>query len=108
MKLNDQILFKVHENDECTKLLSVVRYLYFCGIDVRPKMVIERNFPGYIKTVPTVVISNRCWTGLKEIVVLYERIFKIENLLEKSIKFSEERPNYRIGNSSNARIVMDL
>jgi len=92
------VLFKIHEDSSCLKLQNVVRYLYNEGYDVRPKAIIERNFPPCIDTdkLPIIIINNRCITGLHDIVTRLELLCDISELLERSEYFAKCKPDYRI------------
>jgi len=95
--MKPKLLYKVHEVPACETLLSITRYMYSKGVDMRPLYIVETNFPSSITTLPTIVLNNdKQLTGLHEIVKYYENTFKIENLIEKSKLFMNEFPNYRI------------
>lgn len=100
-----EILFKVHEDEDCEKFLWMVRYLY-CkyGIDIRPLSIKERLFPTDINNIiPSIVIFNTYIIGLASIVDLYERTFNISNLLDRSENFRKKNPEYRITDLSTHR-----
>lgn len=100
-----EILYKIHENEDCEKFLWIVRYFYkIHGIDIRPLNIFERLFPDEIRdTVPSIRIYNRYLIGLDKIVDFYERVFNIQNLLEKSGEFRKNNAEYRITDSSTHR-----
>lgn len=102
------LLYKTHENLDCEKLLSVSRYLYYLGYDIRPYQVWEANFPMYITQLPTLVLCNNVkLEGLKQIVYYYENLFNINDLLEKALKFISMNPRYRITDkASHKRITL--
>ncbi|AYV81408.1 MAG: hypothetical protein Harvfovirus32_4 [Harvfovirus sp.] len=99
--MNPLILFKKHEIPECETLLSITRYLWYKNIDVRPKNVIERNFPQKIKILPTIVLPNKeIIEGLDNIVNFYEQLFEIDNLENNALLFIKNNPNFRISDMS--------
>jgi hypothetical protein len=80
--------------------LYIVRYLHSLGYhDSIPKMIIERNYPVNVIELPTLFVDNEYFYGLTNIILYYEKKYNITNLLEKSIKFNEENPNYKIRDS---------
>lgn len=77
--------------------LYIVRYLHSLGFhDSVPNHIIERNHPTYIKELPTLSVEHRYYIGIENIIKYYENKYKINNLLDKSIKFNEENPDYKI------------
>lgn len=67
-------LYKIHDHPDCINLLKIVRYLFALGIDVRPKQVIERNFPPNICIVPTVIHNNKQISGGLNVYTYYENV----------------------------------
>ena len=99
-------LYKTHENPNCEKLLNLSRYLYSKNIDVRPMSVIEKNFPQFITSLPTIVFFNGykiC--GYSLIVEHYEKLLSKKNLSEKAEKFIKLNPNYRITDKSTHKKI---
>src|ERR1700742_1724837 len=94
------ILYKIHENSDCAKFLDIVRYLYTIGYDIRPLNIIERNIPSHIINLPSIEFNNIIINGLNNIIKFYERILKIDNLMEKTENFILLNPNYRISDNS--------
>ena len=77
--------------------LYIVRYLHSLGYyDSIPKMIIERNYPVNVIELPTLFVDNEYFYGLTNIILYYEKKYNIKNLLEKSIKFNKDNPNYKI------------
>jgi len=93
--LGIQHLYKIHENHDCAKLLNITRYLYENNIDATPYLITERQIPQNIQ-IPTIIVNNVYISGLTNIVNFFEKILDTNNLLEKSEKFANENPNYRI------------
>lgn len=93
--MNDYILFK---NPIQYDTLSIVQYLFTKGIDVKPKMVIERNYPNYITETPSIYIiaTGQLYQGLDLCIEFYEMISNIDNLLIKAGNFKNTYPNFRI------------
>ena len=52
MKAN--LLYKIHENADCSLLLDITRYLYHNNIDIKPWNIQEHMFPPNT-IVPTLV-----------------------------------------------------
>ena len=95
--MKPDILYKIHDNDDCDKLQNIVRYLYAMDIaDIRPKTIIERNFPLNITQLPTIHIFGFTIFGLQNITSYYEKLLNQTNLLVKSTEFANLNPNYRI------------
>ena len=103
-----KILYKIHENEECDILQSIVRYLYAATVtDIRPTSIIERNFPLNINVLPTIVFVNgTVLEGLDKIIKYYELVTGVSNLKEKAITFNELNPDYRINDNSTHKKVI--
>lgn len=101
------ILYKVHENNDCDVLQSIVRYMYATKIgDIRPISIIERSMPLNIKILPTIVFSNGYMLeGLNNIAKYYEMTTNISNLIEKANKFVQLNPDYRITDQSTHKKI---
>ncbi|ARF08254.1 hypothetical protein Catovirus_1_304 [Catovirus CTV1] len=106
--MKSDLLFKQHDNKDCETLLNISRYLYAkYKVDIRPKMIVERNFPANIKVLPTIVMNGELFEGLNKIVAHYEKILKITNIIKDSEQFCKNNPNYRItDNSTHKKIVL--
>jgi hypothetical protein len=91
--MNKYILYK---EPISLDILYLIQYLYSQGIDFRPNVIIERNFPEDITQLPTVRYENNLYSGLDQIVKFYEECSDIPNLLQKAKQFKEENPNYTI------------
>lgn len=91
-----EILYKNHDDSNCEKFLKIVRFLYAKKIDIRPVMIHERCFPSNVNILPTISINNKLIVGLDEIIKYYEKITSINDLLNKSILFEKNNPNFRI------------
>ena len=95
MKAN--ILYKVHENEDCSIFLYTVRYIFAkYKIDIRPTNIIERNMPANITKLPTISVNSKLIEGIDNIIKYYESLLKINNLKEKAIKFNHDNPEYRM------------
>lgn len=89
-------LFKVHENDDCEKLLAITRYLHSLGHNVRPKYVQERMFPPNT-VLPTIILSDgTILQGIDCIIEKYESVFGVYDLCRKAEDFIKVNPKYRI------------
>lgn len=100
-------LYKVHGDPNCDKLLNLSRYLFSEKIDTRPLSVVEREFPAFVTNLPTIVFINGYRvSGYKEIVKHYERMLSIDDLENKSEKFTKNNPDYRItDNNTHKHLV---
>lgn len=105
--MNPQILFKQHDNIDCDTLLNISRYLYAkYKIDIRPSMIIERNFPQDIKVLPSILINNKLIEGINNIVIYYENFLKLNDLKNLSAIFCKNNPNYRITDLSTHKKII--
>lgn len=95
------ILYKVHENADCDILQSIVRYLYAIKVgDIRPISIVERNMPPNIKVLPTIVFQNGyTLEGINNIANYYEKLSNTSNLINKSVAFCQQNPDFRINNN---------
>jgi len=112
------LLFKIHSLEACTHLQNVTRYLYAICHDLRPQLIIERNFPKDIKIFPTLLINENAelaakaqlhfqrLEGLDAIIEYYEKQLGINNLLEKTKEFDTLNPSYKITDKSTHKNVI--
>jgi len=100
-------LFKIHEDADCEKLLYLVRYLSAREkIDIRPKYIVERNFPDLIDgVVPSLIVDQVLYQGLDSIVEYYEEKLGLKNLLYKSEAFRKRYADYRVSDDSTHRLI---
>lgn len=103
--MNPIILYKVHEDQDCDKLLNITRYLHVLGVDIRPQMVIEKCFPSNITTLPTIYLNGKLFEGLPNILAFYQNKLQINNLLDKAIQFDKLNPYYRITDKSTHKNI---
>jgi len=99
-------LYKVHENDDCDKFQNVVRYLYYKGFDIRPLQIIERNIPADITHLPTIIHNYNNIEGLNSIVLYYEKLLGMTNVLNNATDFCLKNPNYRINDRSTHKKLL--
>lgn len=78
--------------------LDIVQYLYKNDIDLRPKTIIECNWPSEITKLPSIKIGNELYIGFDQVVVFYEKYSGIPDLVKKSKDFKDLHKNYRINN----------
>ncbi len=91
------LLYKIHGVPDCDALQHITRYLHSIGYDMRPITIVERSFPQHITVLPTLVLNNNITlVGLNSIINYYEQNLNVNNLLQKSIRFRELNPNYKI------------
>jgi hypothetical protein len=76
--------------------LYIVQYLYSLGLDFRPNVIIERNYPPEIIQLPSIRYGNTIYSGLDQVIIFYEECSDLINLLQKSREFKEKNPNYTI------------
>ena len=95
-----KILHKIHENYNCNNFHLVVKYLYANGVDIRPEIIFEKNFPENIKIFPTIFIENEYIEGLENILEYYEKKLNFDKLLFKATLFSINNPYYQISDKA--------
>lgn len=100
------ILYKIHENENCYKLQDITRFLYAYGIDIRPLQIYEKNFPTNIVIFPSIFIDNKLIIGIDNIVNYYEKLFNINNLLSNSLNFCQNNPKFRINDKSTHKFLI--
>lgn len=105
--LKPEILYKVHENDDCDKFQNIIRYLYYKGTDLIPLQIVERNFPFDINTnnLPIIYYNNNKIEGLVNIIHYYEKLLNLTNILHDSTEFCTKNPNYRINDRSTHKNI---
>jgi len=88
-------LYKVHEDENCLLLLSLTRYLHSQGYWVIPETITERLIPSDV-ILPTITLpSGEVLKGFSKIVDFLENRTGIQDLINKSIEFIEQYPEYR-------------
>jgi len=90
--------YTLYKNPIQLDTLAIVRYIYYTGINLQPTTCIERNYPESITEIPSILDHdiNQIHTGLSNVIKYYEDKTGITNLLEKSLKFAEENPDFKI------------
>lgn len=78
--------------------LAIVQYAYYTGIDIQPKACIERNYPYYVREIPSILDmkTNVLHEGIDNVVKYYEKISGISDILTKASNFKKENPKYTI------------
>lgn len=99
------VLYKIHDHIDCAVLMNIARYLYYHGIDITPHSICEKNFPCNITILPTMRFKQRYVVGLVEIVNLYESLYHITNLINKTMLFVSYNPKYRINDRSTHKNI---
>lgn len=89
-------MYVLYKNPIQINTLYIVQYLHYNKINFLPSIIIERNYPHFITELPTIIYNNNIYSGLNEVVSLYENISGINNILEKSIEFKKQNPKYTI------------
>ncbi len=74
--------------------LNIVQYLHAHGIKIIPKYIIERNHG--VLLLPSIRCNDELYSGLNQVINFYETVSGIDDLLDKSIKWKEQFPNYKI------------
>lgn len=70
-------------------------------------MVVEREFPAFVQQLPTIVMFGQIYSGLGEIMKIYEKLTGVIGLLEKAIEFAKKNPGYRITDrATHKRVVI--
>lgn len=93
-----KLYLKTTEKENNDSLLWITRYLYFTGINIRPRNIQERLFPAKIAETPAIEITpnGSLICGLDDIIEHYSRELQIKELREKSEEFKKNKPDYRI------------
>lgn len=89
-------MYTLYKNPIQLDTLYIVQYLYYNKIMFLPSNIIERNYPHFITNLPTIIYNNNVYSGLTEVISLYENISGIDNILEKAIEFKKQNPKYTI------------
>lgn len=76
--------------------LHIVQYLHYCGIVFLPHTIFERNHPSFVKELPSILYQDKLYSGLHQVISLYESVSKIDHLLEKANTFKQANPKYTI------------
>lgn len=90
------IMYTLYKNPIQLDTLYIVQYLHYNKINFLPSIIIERNCPQFITDLPTIKYNNCIYSGLTEVISLYENISGIDNILEKALEFKKQNSNYTI------------
>ncbi len=75
--------------------LAIVQYLQNLGYNfILPAIVIERNHPYWVTSLPSIATETERYVGLKGCVEYYEKATGVENLLEKAIEWKKANEHY--------------
>ena len=86
----------MYKNANQTDTLNIVQYLYFINCVLLPTIIVERNHPVNVTELPTILYNDRWYSGLSNVLLLYESMSGIDNLLERSVEFKRTHPKYTI------------
>jgi hypothetical protein len=89
-------MYILYKNPIQLETLYIVQYLNYNNIDFLPNIIIEKNYPNFVKNLPTIYYKNKFYNGLEEVISLYENISGIDNILQKAIEFKNKHPKYTI------------
>lgn len=89
-------MYVLYKNPIQIETLNIVQYLHYNKISFLPHTIIERSHPSFVKELPTIVYNNKTYSGLSQVISLYEEISGISNLLEKANEFKKNNPKYTI------------
>lgn len=89
-------MYILYKNPIQLDTLYIVQYLHYNNIKFLPSSIIERNYPQFVTDLPTIVYNNNVYSGLTEVISLYEKISGIDNILEKAIEWKKQNPKYTI------------
>ena len=89
-------MYTLYKNPIQFDTLYIVQYLHYNKISFLPSSIIERNYPHFVTNLPTIIYDNCIYSGLTEIISLYEKISGIDNILEKALEFKKQNPKYTI------------
>jgi len=78
--------------------LYIVQYLHYLGIILKPQYCIERNYPSWVTSLPSIYVSNndKKYIGLEECIKFFQQESGVNNVLYKSNEFKKLNPEYRI------------
>lgn len=85
--------------------LHIVQYLHSIGILLLPNVCIERNYPEWVSSLPSIDVGKERYIGLDACIQYFETISGVSDLLTKSQKFKEVNPEYRIHKYCNLAVV---
>ncbi len=91
-------MYILYKNPIQLDTLYIVQYLHYNKINFLPSYIIERSYPDFVTTLPTIFYEGKYYIGLNEVVKLYENISGINNILEKANEFKKSNPGYSINN----------
>ena len=89
-------MYYLYKNPIQLDTLHIVQYLHYKNIKFLPNIIIERNYPPFITHLPTIIYNKKIYSGLEEVISLYENISGIDNILEKANEFKIQNPKYTI------------
>lgn len=89
-------MYTLYKNPIQLETLYIVQYLHYKNISFLPSTIIERSYPQFVTELPTIYYNNKTYTGLEEVISLYENISGIDNILEKAMEFKKQNPKYTI------------
>jgi hypothetical protein len=89
-------MYTLYKNPIQLDTLYIVQYLHYNKINLLPSSIIERNYPQFVTSLPTIVYNNYCYNGLDEVILLYEKLSGIDNILEKAREFKKQNPKYTV------------
>jgi len=93
------ISFILYKNPIQYDTLYIVQYLHSLNINAIPEFCIERNYPSWVSSLPSIKTENdEYYIGLNQCISFFEKNTEIENLYEKSQQFKNDYPTYRIHN----------
>jgi hypothetical protein len=89
--------YTLYKNPISFDTLYIVQYLYKNNIDMRPKIIIERNWPQEVTELPSIKFGNELYIGFEQVVDFYQKYSGIQDLVARSKEFREvSHKDYRI------------
>ena len=70
-------MYILYKNPIQLETLYIVQYLNYNNIDFLPNIIIEKNYPNFVKNLPTIYYKNKFYNGLEEVISLYENILNL-------------------------------
>jgi hypothetical protein len=86
-------LFTADNNENCIMLNNIMEYLKSINYNTYPKFRINKTYRNNPYKLPTIFIydKNVSYKGLDKIVELFEDVYLIDNLIEKTNEYIENK-----------------
>ena len=96
------VVYTLYKNPVQHDTLMIVQYLHSIGIDARPSVIYEREYPPYVRVIPSIIdFSGKMWEGNDGCRQFFETCFEQTDLPQKADQFCKNNPGYRIHRDGN-------